>query len=60
MKDESMKISPELWEPLEQEEKDAEKIEERLYQAEEIREEEKEHEPRQSNKKKRDTVRNNL
>ncbi len=27
MKDESMKISPELWEPLEQEEKDAEKIE---------------------------------
>ena len=28
-------------------EKDAEKIEERLYQAEEIREEEKEHEPRQ-------------
>ncbi len=27
MSDESMKISPELWEPLEQEEKDAEKIE---------------------------------
>lgn len=27
MKDECMKISPELWEPLEQEEKDAEKIE---------------------------------
>ena len=41
-------------------EKDAEKIEERLYQAEEIREEEKEHEPRRLNKKKRDAVRNNL